>query len=107
MWAAMALAAVGSSTALINLLIAFSQGASVGAGVVVSQYIGAKDKRGLRAAVHTALTIAGILGLVLTVAGIFLSRQLLIWMQTPADVLEEFLCGSSGVLRRSDLQCGL
>lgn len=84
-----ALAAVGSSTALINLLIAFSQGASVGAGVVVSQYIGAKDKRGLRAAVHTALTIAGILGLVLTVAGIFLSRQLLIWMQTPADVLED------------------
>ena len=61
----------------------------MGAGVVVSQYIGAKDKRGLRAAVHTALTIAGILGLVLTVAGIFLSRQLLIWMQTPADVLED------------------
>ena len=100
-----ALAAVGSSTALINLLIAFSQGASVGAGVVVSQYIGAKDKRGLRAAVHTALTIAGSLGLVLTVAGIFLSRQLLIWMQTPAEILDGAYSFIS--LRRSDLQCGL
>ena len=40
-----ALAAVGSSTSVIYLLIAFSQGASVGAGVVVSQYLGAKKKK--------------------------------------------------------------
>ncbi len=50
-----ALAAVGSSTSLIYLLIAFSQGAAVGAGVVVSQHLGAKDKKGVHAAVHTAL----------------------------------------------------
>lgn len=41
-----ALAAVGSSNALINLLIAFAQGASVGAGVVISQFLGAGDKIG-------------------------------------------------------------
>ena len=40
-----ALAAVGSSTSLIYLLIAFSQGASVGAGVIVAQFLGAKDKK--------------------------------------------------------------
>ncbi len=61
-----ALAAVGSSTSLIYLLIAFSQGASVGAGVVVSQYLGAKDKKGVNSAVHTAIAISIILGIVLT-----------------------------------------
>ena len=49
-----ALAAVGSSTSLIYLLIAFSQGASVGAGVIVAQFLGAKDKKATQDAVHTA-----------------------------------------------------
>lgn len=72
-----ALAAVGSSTALINLLIAFSQGASVGAGVVASQYLGAKKRKRVQDTVHTALAIAAVLGIILTVGGIFLSRFLL------------------------------
>ena len=62
-----ALAAVSASTSLINLLIAFSQGASVGAGVIVSQYLGARDREGVHSSVHTALAIAAILGLALTV----------------------------------------
>ena len=61
-----ALAAVGSSTSLICLLIAFSQGASVGAGVIVSQYLGANNKKEVQNAVHTALAIAFFLGLILT-----------------------------------------
>lgn len=48
-----ALAAVGSSNALINLLIAFAQGASVGAGVVISQFLGAGDTKRVHRAVHT------------------------------------------------------
>lgn len=84
-----ALAAVGSSTSLIYLLIAFSQGAAVGAGVVVSQYLGAKDKKGVHASVHTALAISVILGLLLTVGGILFSRPLLIWMNTPSEILQE------------------
>ena len=84
-----ALAAVGSSTALINLLIAFSQGASVGAGVVASQYLGAKKRKRVQDTVHTALAIAAVLGIILTVGGIFLSRFLLIWMNTPEDVLKD------------------
>jgi len=62
-----ALAAVGSSTSVIYLLIAFSQGASVGAGVVVSQYLGARKKKETEDAVHTALAISVILGVILTI----------------------------------------
>ena len=69
-----ALAAVGSSGSPIYLLIGFSQGVAVGAGVVVSQYLGAKDKKETRIAVHTSLAIAAILGLILTVGGIAVSQ---------------------------------
>ena len=82
-----ALAAVGSSGSPIYLLIGFSQGVAVGAGVVVSQYLGAKDKKETRIAVHTSLAIAAILGLILTVGGIAVSRSLLVWMNTPEEVL--------------------
>lgn len=84
-----ALAAVGSSTALINLLIAFSQGASVGAGVVVAQYLGAKKRKRVQDTVHTALIMAAVLGIILTIGGVLLSRSLLVWMNTPEDVLED------------------
>ena len=84
-----ALAAVGASSSMIYLLIAFSQGAAVGAGVIVAQYLGAKDKKSVSDAVHTSLVIAGILGIVLTIAGIVLSRQLLEWMKTPEEVMEQ------------------
>ena len=47
------LAAVGAGTALINLIIAFAQGAAVGAGVVVSQYLGANRKGQIKISVHT------------------------------------------------------
>lgn len=84
-----ALAAVGSSTSIINLLIAFSQGASVGAGVVISQYIGARDKKSVHSAVHTAAAVAVLLGLFLTLAGVLMSGQLLVRMQTPDDVIND------------------
>lgn len=86
-----ALAAVGSSTPLIALLIAFSMGASAGAGVVVSQFLGAGDKRGVRLSVHTALAISIVLGLVLSVAGMVFSPQILEWMRTPEEVMRESL----------------
>lgn len=84
-----ALAAVGSSTALIHLLIAFSMGASVGTGVIVSQYLGAEEHEKVHSAVHTALAIAVILGLILTVAGIVLAAPILHWMNTPEDVFAD------------------
>ena len=83
------LAAVGSGTALINLIIAFSQGAAVGAGVIVSQNLGARDKQKTKLAVHTAMCIAIILGVILSAIGVILSRDLLIWMKTPKSVLKD------------------
>lgn len=84
-----ALAAVGSSGSPIYLLIGFSQGLAVGAGVVVSQFLGAKDHREAQEAVHTSLAIAVIMGLLLTVGGIVCGRALLVAMNTPAEVLED------------------
>ena len=60
-----ALAAVGSSGAIINLLIGFCIGASTGAGVVISQFYGAKNTKGVRKAVHTTMAIALVAGVLL------------------------------------------
>ena len=87
-----ALTAVGAGASLIYLLIAFSLGASVGAGVIVSQYLGAKEKEGVHKAVHTAMTISIILGLILTAGGILFSRKLLVMMNTPAEILDDAAC---------------
>lgn len=76
-----ALAAVGARAAsLIYLLIGSAWELAVGAGVIVSQYLGAKEKEGVHKAVHTAMTISIILGLILTAGGILFSRKLLVMM---------------------------
>ncbi len=82
-----ALAAVGSSGSPIYLLIGFSQGIAVGAGVVVAQYLGAQDRKDTQVAVHTSLAIAVILGVLLMLGGILFSKNLLVWMNTPDEVL--------------------
>ena len=84
-----ALAAVGSSGSPIYLLIGFSQGVAVGAGVVVAQYLGAKDRVDTQLAVHTALAISVVMGLIPTIGGVACGRVLLEWMNTPAEVLED------------------
>ena len=82
------LAAVGSTTSLINLLTNLFVGLSVGANVLVAHYYGAKEKDDLRKAVHTVITISIISGLILTVVGVIGTRQFLIWMDTPKEVLD-------------------
>lgn len=84
-----ALAAVGAGTSLINLLIAFGQGAAVGAGVIIAQYLGARDAKNIKRAVHTSVAIALVLGVVLTVLGLLFTRRILILMSTPAEVLDD------------------
>lgn len=81
-----ALAAVGSSGSIINLLIGFCIGASAGAGVVISQFFGARDKEGVRKAVHTTIAIAIGAGIILTAAGILLAPVILRAMGTPGEV---------------------
>lgn len=84
-----ALAAVGSSTALINLLIGFSQGISVGAGVIVSHSIGAKDNKKIELSVHTAMMLSILFGTFLSIVGFIFTPQLLEWMKTPIEVMPE------------------
>ncbi len=84
-----ALAAVSSSTSLINLLIAFGQGAAVGAGVIVSQFLGAEKRDNVQSAIHTALALAIVLGLILTAIGVVFTPFFLKYMKTPPEVLEQ------------------
>jgi MATE efflux family protein len=82
-----ALAAVSSSGSLINLLIGLVQGITVGAGIVIAQYFGAKDNEKMRKSIHTTVIFSFILGIAMTVFGFFMSGQLLIWMKTDESVL--------------------
>ena len=84
-----ALAAVGSSSSIINLLIGFCIGASAGAGVVISQFFGARDENGVRKAVHTTVAISIAAGVILTVTGILLAPVILRAMGTPSEVFGE------------------
>ncbi len=100
-----ALAAVGSTGTIINTLIGFFLGLSMGGSVVVSQYYGAKDDRNVHDAVHTTLFITIILGVIFTVAGYFLVPHMLRLMSTPTDVFEEakiylqiYFLGISGLM---------
>lgn len=83
-----ALAAVGSNTALINLLTNFFMGLSIGANVLAAHYYGAKQDRDLEETVHTAMLLSIYSGIFLTMAGCVGARQILIWMKTPEDVLD-------------------
>ena len=86
-----ALAAVGSTGSLIYMLIAFSQGAAVGAGVIISNFLGAADRASVQKAVHTAIAIVLILGVAFSIFGVLLSRPLLELMNTPDEVMEDSL----------------
>lgn len=84
-----ALAAVSSTGMLIFLLVGFFQGIGLGAGVVVSQFFGAKDKKNLRLSIHTYLSVSVAIGIFLTVAATLLAPQILVWMGTPTDVMPD------------------
>lgn len=82
-----ALAAVGSSNPLINLIIGMFLGIATGAGVIISQYYGARDQEKLSWAVHTCMALSMIGGLLLTVLGIGVSPLILRLMGTPQEVM--------------------
>ena len=84
-----ALAAVGSGSSFINLLIGFCVGASAGAGVVISQAYGAQDKDRLHKAVHTTIAIAIAAGAVVTILGILLAPMVMNVMNTPTEIYED------------------
>ncbi len=81
------LAAVGSTSSLINLLVNVFIGLSVGANVLVARFYGAQSRKNLEETVHTSIVIAGAGGVLLIVVGVSLAAPLLEWMGTPEDVL--------------------
>lgn len=81
------LAAVGSTTALINLMINIFVGLSIGANVLVAQYSGAQKYKDLEETVHSAMMIAMAGGVLLIFVGVFFSGPMLRLMGTPDDVL--------------------
>lgn len=82
-----ALAAVGSTSALINLIINVFIGLSVGANVLVARYYGAGEREQVSQAVHTSVLLSLLCGVVLIAVGVALSRPLLELMGTPEDVI--------------------
>lgn len=96
-----ALAAVSSSGSLIFMMISFFSGLSMGAGVIIARYYGAKDYEAMGKAIHTAVAFGLVTGLVLTVVGVVMTPMILRWMGTPAEVLPEsisyfryYFCGA-------------
>lgn len=84
-----ALAAVGASGAIIPLLVGFCIGASAGAGVVTSQYYGARDDEGVRKAVHTTIAISIAAGAILSIIGVLTAPLILDIMGTPEEVFDQ------------------
>ena len=82
-----ALAAVGSNGALINLMVNFFMGLSVGANVLAARYYAAHKQKELSDTVHTAMTVAFISGIFLTIIGVIFAKSLLMLMDTPEEVL--------------------
>ncbi len=84
-----ALAAVGSTSSLINLIVNVFVGLSVGATVVAAQLIGSKNYQKAHDACHTAMLTSIILGIFLAILGNILCRPLLVLMGSPADVIDQ------------------
>ena len=100
-----ALAAVSATGNLVFLFISFFVGVSMGAGVVISRYFGARDEEKMRLAIHTSLAFNLVTAAALTLAGTTLTPWMLRLMGTPEDVMELsvtyiriFFCGSVGMV---------
>ena len=84
-----AFSAVGTVTPIINTLIGFFMGLSSGAGVVISQYYGARKFDKVEQAVHTSIALTAVLSVVFTIIGISMTPYMLRFMKTPPEVFVE------------------
>ena len=100
-----ALAAISSTTMIVNIMIFFFNGFSIGGGVVISRYFGARKMENLHRAVETTIAVTILFGIFFTFAGFFLVPVMLRLMSTPDDVfpeakvyLEIYFSGALGLL---------
>ncbi|MCQ2527532.1 MAG: MATE family efflux transporter [Saccharofermentans sp.] len=84
-----ALAAVGSTTALINMIINLFIGVSLGANVISARFFATDMRKEMSETVHTAITFAIVSGIAVMVLGIAITRPALVLMDTPADVIDQ------------------
>lgn len=83
-----ALAAVGSASPILNLLLVLFVGISVGAGVMVSQYFGAKQRKELSMTIGNCVTLTAISSIIIIILGAVLSRPLLEMLKTPDSIID-------------------
>ena len=100
-----ALAAVGSTTMIVNMMVFFFNGFSTGAGVVIANYFGARNLKVLHKAIETTMAATFVLSVLFTLAGVAAVRPMLRFMATPEDVFGEattylqiYIGGISGLL---------
>ena len=84
-----ALAAVGSTSALLNLMNGFFIGLSTGATVLLSQFYGAKSKQGVQDTLHTGVALSLVLGAVVMTLGYSLGPKILGLMNTPESCMDD------------------
>ncbi|WP_343101330.1 MATE family efflux transporter [Romboutsia sp. MSSM.1001216sp_RTP31141st1_G3_RTP31141_220114] len=84
-----ALAAVGSTSSMIFLIIGFILGLASGFSVLVSQRFGANDEEGVKKAVGSAIVLSVIMTIIITILSIFFTKPLLNLMKTPHDIIDE------------------
>ena len=82
-----ALAAVGASTPIVNMLVGFFTGLAAGAGVVISQYFGGGRTEQMRRAIHSSLALTAILSVLFTALGLSFTKPLLHAIGVPEDVM--------------------
>ena len=100
-----AFSAVGTVTSIINTLIGFFGGLASGAGVVISQYYGARKYDKVDQAVHTAIALTVVLSVAFSLLGVLMTPTMLRFMKTPAEVFGEssayltiYFSGMAGLL---------
>ena len=100
-----ALAAVGSTTMIINMVVFFFTGFSIGASVVIARSFGAKDFEKLHRSIETTMSMTLILGAFFTVFGVLSVKPMLRLMATPDDVMPDatiylrtYMAGISGLM---------
>lgn len=100
-----ALAAVGSTTMIVNMMVFFFNGFSTGAGVVIANLFGARDMKALHKSIETTMAATFLLSVLFTIAGVAAVKPMLRFMATPEDVFGEatvylqiYIGGISGLL---------
>ena len=93
-----ALAAVGSVGSLQFLILGFCMGSCAGLAIPIAQRFGAHDEENLRKYVANSVWLSAAMGLIVTAITVALARQILVWMQTPANIIDEAYAYFAAVL---------